>query len=262
MACHLPLSSYEHVESSHQLRYCHARRGRDGRLPQRLGRSARNKTNAVGGGRDPSLYGWSRGSARRSDSNRGGKGPRGASLAGVSVDFSARDGAVTSSSAMTDQSGTASPGQWVLSTRAVPNILSVRVGGVERVRFTAIAHPDRPASLSKLSSSDSEEVQAAGVSITNLGLLVEDRWGNPIPKIKVVFSLAGAGALTSPTVETAADGAARLAAWTLPSTPGVYSRCKGRGSRQRRIRRACSRSCESQLVPPRINCAWIDPLFT
>jgi hypothetical protein len=142
-------------------------------------------------------------------------------VVGVPVDFSRHDGTVTSDTAVTDQSGTASPGQWILGDRAGQNTLSAVVGGVVRARFTATVHADRPASLSILSGND--EVQVAGVSITDVGVIARDKFRNNTPNVRVAFSLTGPGTLSSPAAETGPDGIARLGAWTLAPEGGVYT---------------------------------------
>jgi adhesin/invasin len=125
-------------------------------------------------------------------------------------------GSGTDSLLVTDSTGRADA-RWKLGEKAGPQVLSLSVEGVTRLRFTAAAAPGAPANLAFLEGSASP----AGRAGTAARVRVSDVYGNPVPDALVVFSTS-IGSVKPARVMSGKDGVAATT-WKLGRKPGVQS---------------------------------------
>lgn len=147
--------------------------------------------------------------------DRGGKPVANAEVRfDVYVETGRAVGSVARRVAVTDAQGTASAGEWTLSTIAGTNLVRVTAYGAVTLVFRAEAKPDAPVSLGWQTDMDNQ-VGLAGMTVTPPTVHVRDRFGNSIAGVAVTFVVtAGGGTLEGPETVTTYDGAAALA-WTL-----------------------------------------------
>ena len=127
---------------------------------------------------------------------------------------------VEHATAVTNEAGIASAGQWRFGTRAGVAELGVYLAGKRVATITAVLSPDRPDHLQ--SDGSEERVALAGQVVDPVGVIVMDRFSNPIPDVPVKFSVVrGAGTLQFENVTTATTGYARSSAWRLGRVSGV-----------------------------------------
>lgn len=145
----------------------------------------------------------------------------GRALSGLTVTFTvtAGGGSVSPASAQTGTTGEAST-RWTLGTVA---------GDTQRVEarmvdpgsgqpvllavFRAVGRPDAPATITAIPPA--ARTGSAGQALDSLAVVVRDAFGNAVPGVPVVWTVAsGGGTLSPPTSTTNAQGIAR-AQWTL-----------------------------------------------
>ena len=130
-------------------------------------------------------------------------------------------GYVTGDSVMTDASGLARVGSWVLGTRPGGNSLAVAVDGLSggtAIFATAVAGP--PAAVRVVGTQTFTELTQHAVSPPPT-VEVVDAYANPVSAITVTFAVTlNSGTVTGATVLTNAQGQAQVGSWTLGSTPG------------------------------------------
>ncbi|HTE47701.1 MAG TPA: hypothetical protein VK636_20835 [Gemmatimonadaceae bacterium] len=142
-------------------------------------------------------------------------------LAGAAVSFhvDAGGGAVSSASAITDTQGSATT-VWTLGPTIGDQRVTASIGSVAPVVFTAAASSAAAAAVSK-GAGDAQTAAVGAAVPTPPDVKVVDAFGNPVGGIAVTFSVAsGGGSLTGATVNTTADGVARVGKWTLGTKPG------------------------------------------
>ncbi len=133
-------------------------------------------------------------------------------VAGVSVTFTAAEGAVTGTNpAVTGSSGVAAIGSWTLGAQAGADTLRATAAGLSGspVVFVAIATASVSvsAALSTVAASPGTIVASTGGSASTITVTAKDGSGNPISGATVVLAATGAGnTLTQPTATTNASG--------------------------------------------------------
>jgi hypothetical protein len=148
----------------------------------------------------------------------------GSPVAAVTVHFAvlAGGGSVIGDSAVTDASGRASVGQWVLGTTTGANTLQATVAGTALVTtFTATAVPGTGAAV-RLSGQQGYLALVGQPVTPPPAVLVIDSYGNLVPGAVVTFAVAtGGGTITGASATTNASGIAQLGSWTLGATAGT-----------------------------------------
>ena len=140
-------------------------------------------------------------------------------LVGATVEFRAGpgSGSVEKPFTTTDASGFASAGRWEVGPRPGDFTLTAVVAKA-RTSFHVQIKPDVPA---RLEFDATKVVGLTGEVIDGPGLVVTDRFRNPIPGLPVTFTvLAGGGALEAPTALTNREGRTTVGAWRLGPTAG------------------------------------------
>lgn len=145
----------------------------------------------------------------------------GSGVAGVTVTFSvsAGGGSLTGATAITNASGEASVGSWILGTATGANELVAQVtgGSPASVSFSATAVAGPAAMLVKVGGDGLGANKGAPVAPAP-SVRVTDQFTNPVGGATVTFAVAsGGGTLTGAVQVTAADGLATVGSWTLGS---------------------------------------------
>ncbi len=148
---------------------------------------------------------------------------RGKGVPGTVVRFALANGGgiVTGDSAMTDGSGLATVGAWVLGTTPGGNSLAAFLDGfTSGTVFYATAVAGPPAAIRAVGAQTFTEL--AGHAVTpSPTVQVLDAYTNPVPTVPVTFSVTqNNGSVIGATVLTDAQGQAQVSSWTLGSTPG------------------------------------------
>jgi hypothetical protein len=146
-------------------------------------------------------------------------GRDGKALPNVTIEFLARagEGSVTVPTAVTDPDGIASAGAWTLAIHAGTNVLSVRVAGVERLRFVASV---RGGSAASLISQTDEQAGLIGGAVVAPTVLALDKYNNPATTPVTFAVTEGDGLVLGATAFPDAKGLARPTSWVLGQTPG------------------------------------------
>lgn len=142
-------------------------------------------------------------------------------VSGVSVDFAANNnGSVTGSPAMTDGSGVATVGSWILGDLGA-NTLDATVQGVSgMVTFSAMSI-GIPATVT-VAGGDGQSADAGTAVAIAPSAEVRDGSNNLLEGIDVTFAVTGGGgSVTGGTAVTNASGIATLGSWILGTTPGA-----------------------------------------
>ena len=139
-------------------------------------------------------------------------------LPNLTVEFLVSEGSVATPTTTTDASGIAMGGAWVLSSRPGPNILSVRVAGVERLRFFATGHVGIPSSMTAAMPIDQAGLVGEAVYAPEVQVL--DQYKNPITTAVTFAVTEGGGSVTGTTAISDRLGLARAGSWVLGQTPG------------------------------------------
>ena len=146
-------------------------------------------------------------------------GRDGKPLKKVTIEFLVHEGSVATPIATTNADGIASAGAWVLSTRLGPNILSVRLAGVERLQFVATGRAGSPRSLQSVWPT-AEQAGLIGEVVRAPEVRVRDQYSNPATSA-VTFAISeGGGTVKGAVVLPDAHGYAHPASWVLGPAPG------------------------------------------
>jgi alpha-tubulin suppressor-like RCC1 family protein len=143
----------------------------------------------------------------------------------VNFQVAAGGGSVAPLSAVTDAQGRAQA-RWTLGTVAADTqrLEASAIGAtggqaLATATFTAVARADAPAHLTVVAG-DSQVATAGEVVPDSLGVRVEDRFGNPVAGVAVVWAVtAGGGSLGAAQSVSDAQGVARVR-WTLGQQRG------------------------------------------
>jgi adhesin/invasin len=157
---------------------------------------------------------------------------RGNPVANVSVTFSVGSGGgtVVDATAITNASGVAAVGSWVLGGSVGTQTLVARSGTLPEVTFTATATAGAATMVTAWSQTPLTNI-AAGTALSasqRPAVRVTDALGNPVPGVTVTFAVAGDGSsgsiaagVFSATATTNSNGIATVSAWTVRQTPGT-----------------------------------------
>lgn len=150
---------------------------------------------------------------------------RGAPVAGVHVAFAAATGTVAGAEAVTGPQGRAAAAAWTLGTASGVQELAAAVAGPS-VRgnpavFRAVAEPGPPLRMRAVQGGD-QRIEAGFPALVRPQVRVEDRHGNGVPGVDVVFRAVGGGSLAGAGAETTGpDGKAAAPAWIGASAAGA-----------------------------------------
>lgn len=126
-------------------------------------------------------------------------------------------GSVTGGVAVTNESGYASVGSWVLGSTAGTNTLTATAGTLQGspITFTATAIQSPPVAIAISAGQDQRAFASTQVPVQP-AVIVTDASGFGVPGVTVVFSIrSGTGSITGATAATDAGGVATLGSWTL-----------------------------------------------
>ncbi|MFN2317135.1 MAG: hypothetical protein ABR551_01600 [Gemmatimonadales bacterium] len=132
------------------------------------------------------------------------------------------DGTVTGGAAQTIADGTASPTAWNLGPLVGQNTLQASLDNDPgaAVTFTATATVG-PAAQLVVVEGDGQTATIGTAVATAPGVKLMDAFGNPVPGISITFTpAAGSGTVTGGTVNTNAQGIARVGSWVLGFSTG------------------------------------------
>lgn len=147
----------------------------------------------------------------------------GRTLQGVPVNFQVvRGGGSIPASAVTNASGIATAGIWVLGQVAGENAVEASVNGIsQKVIFRADGEAGAPALMTVIAG-DGQSGQVGSVLRTRPSVRVTDIFENPNSGVEVSFSVsAGGGSITGGLALTNAAGVATAGDWTLGTTAGA-----------------------------------------
>jgi hypothetical protein len=142
---------------------------------------------------------------------------------GVRVVFqiTAGGGTLTAASPMTDSSGIAAVGAWILGTASRTDTLTATVTGLAPVTFTATGTAGPAAALARQAGDNTRDAVGSPVAPAP-AVLVSDAFGNPVAGASVTFAVAsGGGSVTGGSATSAGNGIATVGSWTLGTVPGT-----------------------------------------
>ena len=145
-------------------------------------------------------------------------------IAGVVVTFAAvtGGGAITGATQPTGADGVATLGGWTLGTLTGANTITAAVGGTNiGATFGATANAGPATTVTKVAG-DLQTVASGTAVLAAPAVKVADQFGNGIAGVSVRFSVVqGGGTVSTPAVNTGADGIARAGGWTVGTTSGL-----------------------------------------
>lgn len=118
-----------------------------------------------------------------------------------------------------DDQGRVRVGSWTMGERPGTNRLRVSIRGVEAVVVGVEAGPGPPSVLERVGP-DPQPVRVASVVPSLPVLRVSDRFGNPVPGVRVRFEASPGGQISVPEVVTDGAGRAPPPTWTLGPRAG------------------------------------------
>jgi hypothetical protein len=140
---------------------------------------------------------------------------------GVTVRFAVTSGggSATGALAVTDASGLATVGDWILGTIAGTNTLRASVDSVG-VAFTATGMAGPPVRAARIP--DTTLIGTVGLPIpVRPAVRVADAYDNPVPGVAVTFAVSsGGGSATGDTLVTDVGGRAMVGSWVLGTVTG------------------------------------------
>ena len=143
--------------------------------------------------------------------------------AAVTFQLSDPTGSLGVTTATADANGEASPGTWILGTKAGTQTLTATVQNIAPVTINATA---TPAPASKLSAVfTAPQVGTAGtVAANSPAVRVTDAYDNPIEGFEIHFVvMSGGGSVANAIARSGSDGVAAAGAWTLGTAVGANS---------------------------------------
>jgi adhesin/invasin len=143
-------------------------------------------------------------------------------VAGVNVTFAPSTGStVVGGTKTTNLSGVAAPDGWQLGATAGTYTLSVSVGTLSPVIFTATARSGAAAAVTIVAGNNQTAIVGRTLTV-DPSVRIADAFGNPIVGQEVVFEVtAGGGSAVVRRPLTDANGVATVGAWTLGESPGT-----------------------------------------
>lgn len=149
----------------------------------------------------------------------------GSPMAGVTVTFTVTSGggSVSGATVVSDASGIATVGSWMLGAATGENVLSATSGTLGAVTFTANSTAGAAASLA-VNGGDNQAAAAGTAVLIPPSVIVRDAGGNPRSGVAVTFAVvSGGGSITGGAAVTNAAGVAAVGSWTLGNAVGVNS---------------------------------------
>jgi hypothetical protein len=137
-------------------------------------------------------------------------------MSGVAVQFTGKQeiGTLSGTNVVTDASGRATLGEWILSTTSGTNLV-IASAGIPAVTFSAAGTAGPPATLFK-QDGDDQFAFPKSTLLTPPSVLVRDAYGNPVAGAQVSFEVTGGGgSIQTSSVTSDGGGVARLFGWTL-----------------------------------------------
>jgi hypothetical protein len=138
---------------------------------------------------------------------------------GITVAFApgAGSGSVSGSPAITNASGIATLGSWILGTDLVADTLTASAAGVTPVTFTASTFAGDPRNFVMVSGNN--QSAPVGSTLAKPVVRVTDAYNNGIQGVRVVFAVTGGnGSVAGGSVLTDHDGYASPTSWVLGTT--------------------------------------------
>jgi hypothetical protein len=151
----------------------------------------------------------------------------GTPVQGVAVTFVVSGGGtIGSTAATTDSNGQASAGPWTLGPQVGANTVTATVGALAPVTFSVTTSAGAPATV--LAASGNVTSAIIGQTITP-AVRVADQFDNPVANVAVTFSTLS-GSVAGATVNTDANGIARIGSWNVGTVAGALSLTATAGS--------------------------------
>ncbi len=146
---------------------------------------------------------------------------RGAAMANVPVLFAVSGGgSVATPSTITDASGIASAGAWVLGGTLGQQSVSATAGSLQAVTFITMVDARIATTVTPVSAVTQTALAGALVSAPPT-VRVNDQTGAPMPGVSVAFTVTGGGTVQAASAVTNAQGLASSTTWTLGALPGL-----------------------------------------
>ncbi|MCI0435232.1 MAG: hypothetical protein L0271_16565 [Gemmatimonadetes bacterium] len=152
---------------------------------------------------------------------------------GIEVAFApvGASGSIAAARATTDAAGMATPGTWILGTRAGTQRLTVTVDGAAPVELTATAQPGPAVRLERLAGNDQSATVNTAVAVPP-AVVARDAWDNAVPGAAVTFTIiSGGGSISgfsgsneatgSVTHASGPSGSATVPGWVLGRIAGA-----------------------------------------
>ena len=144
-------------------------------------------------------------------------------VAGVTVTFAVASGggSVIGASQVTDATGSAAVGGWILGNLPGANTLTASASGLPTVTFTATGDAGVPTAMVAVSATAQTGVAGGNVADPP-SVIVRDVSGNPVAGVVVTFAVtAGGGSVVGSPDTTTVNGVATLTSWRLGLTAGA-----------------------------------------
>jgi adhesin/invasin len=147
---------------------------------------------------------------------------QGSPVNGVPVTFTVADGGGTVSKQVdTTRSGGLASTTWTLGERAGAQRVTASAAGLTTVDFTATARAGSPSTIA-VNGGNTQTVVVGTASLTPPSVIVKDAFGNPVPGVSIIFTVAsGGGTLTNGAALTNAAGIATVGEWRMGTTLGA-----------------------------------------
>ena len=142
-------------------------------------------------------------------------------MRGTAVHFAVTGGGkIAATGPKTNSRGVASAGRWTLGTGSGIQKVVATVASLPPVEFVANVAPSTPVSLSI--HLGGEQTGTVGTAVGTIpSAIVRDQYANPVPGVRVNFSVrSGGGTATGTAATTGPDGVATLGSWTLGTRSG------------------------------------------
>lgn len=135
-------------------------------------------------------------------------------ISGLTVTFAVTsgEGTLATTSAVTDASGVASAGRWVVGSRTGINRVSASAPNFGTLTFEAVALAGPPSTIAIVQGNSQRGLANARLPISPTVRLT-DEFGNPTDRVVVRFTPTAGGSVTDGDQTTNADGIAALPAW-------------------------------------------------
>lgn len=147
---------------------------------------------------------------------------QGSPVNGVAVTFVVADGGGSLTKVVdTTRSGGVASTNWTLGQRSGTQRVTAAATGLASIDFTAVARAGAPTAIAA-NGGDGQSVVVGTAVLTAPGVIVRDRFTNPVSGVSVIFSVAnGGGTITGSAVATNSAGIAAVTEWKMGATVGT-----------------------------------------